>query len=165
VSGPWLRFLDLRIEEDEQRRLRITMDRHRPLAVVERKSMALTEAAIEGSDAMSALVVACAAAQAAAGAARSEAAKLASELVTWQDRDAEWKEATGLMCGGDPGGVEPRHLQEHIQALNRLEQAARAWRTAGGPPHPERVYTDPSDVVEKVMALEEAVDALPPEGE
>jgi hypothetical protein len=57
----------------------------------------------------------------------SKVSDLETELVGWQDRDAEWQTATGLMRGGDPGGVEPRHLQDHIQALSRLEQAARAF--------------------------------------
>lgn len=37
----------------------------------------------------------------------------------------EWQEATGLMCGDDPGGVTPESLRRHLHKLWELECAAR----------------------------------------
>lgn len=31
-------------------------------------------------------------------------------------RDDEWRDASGLLNGGDPGGVEPRHMTEFVNA-------------------------------------------------
>ena len=44
-------------------------------------------------------------------AAIAELARLRDEL---EERDNEWREATGLMVGGDPGGVEPETLRRFI---------------------------------------------------
>jgi hypothetical protein len=82
---------------------------------------------------------------------RARVDDLETELAGCHDRETEWQTATGLTRGGDPGGVEPRHLLEHIKALSRLEQAARAWRTSQ-----EAVAAD---------ILSDAIDALPPVGD
>ncbi len=47
------------------------------------------------------------------------------------DEIVEWKEATGLEVGGDPGGVEPRHLVEHIQQMDKeLDRLKREMNEA-----------------------------------
>lgn len=41
------------------------------------------------------------------------------------EKIAEWKEATGLLRGGDPGGVEPKDLRRFLAKLGAVEKAAR----------------------------------------
>ncbi len=53
-------------------------------------------------------------------------AKLLAEWCRLDDEIVEWKEASGLLAGGDPGGVEPQHLRKHIQMLDDLARAAGA---------------------------------------
>jgi hypothetical protein len=85
---------------------------------------------------------------------------LETELVGWQDRESEWQTATGLTRGGDPGGVEPRHLQEHIMALSRLEQAARVMRRVH-----EGCVMSPGCGSCNRCEFDAAVDALQPDDE
>ena len=50
---------------------------------------------------------------------RAELAKVTAErdalLDAADERDAEWQEATGIICGGDPGGVTPEGLRRFTQ--------------------------------------------------
>lgn len=165
MANPWIRYLDIRIEEDVPRRqLKVTLDRHQPSAVVDRKELGITAVAIESWDALQAMVVSCAASQAAADQARGEACRLRwritdleAELVGWQDTVSEWKDATGLTRGGDPGGVEPEHLRAFIQKASRLELAVRAWAAKGVGKIHESVLT--AEETELLAALA----ALPPQ--
>lgn len=84
---------------------------------------------------------------------RAKVSALETELAAWEDRDAEWKTATGLIDGhGDPDGIEPADLEKHIQSMSRLEQAARAF-----------VMDDVRAIPDLFNALRSAVMALPPE--
>jgi hypothetical protein len=43
-----------------------------------------------------------------------------------------WKEATGLLRGGDPDGVTPEDLAAEIQAHSRLFRDLREFLAVGG---------------------------------
>lgn len=86
-----------------------------------------------------------------------------AEIVSLYYQIAEWKEATGLTRGGDPGGVTPADLRTHIQALSRVERAA--WRLVKMTVH-DRGRCHPSMVGEEtcyLCDLATAVNALPKE--
>jgi hypothetical protein len=38
--------------------------------------------------------------------------------------DEAWKDATGLLVGGDPGGVTPETLRRYIDVVDRIARAA-----------------------------------------
>jgi hypothetical protein len=42
------------------------------------------------------------------------------------DEECEWKEASGLMAGGDPGGVTPELLSEHQGMASEVIGAAES---------------------------------------
>lgn len=57
---------------------------------------------------------------------RDEALNRASALEDeYADSDGQWKDATGLLVGGDPDGVTPGHLRRHIQ---RADRTIAAWK-------------------------------------
>lgn len=57
---------------------------------------------------------------------RDEALNRASALEDeYADSDGQWKDATGLLVGGDPDGVTPGHLRQHIQ---RADRTIAAWK-------------------------------------
>lgn len=41
------------------------------------------------------------------------------------EQKQEWQEATGLLNGGDPGGVTPEHLREYIGRADSLIRQCR----------------------------------------
>lgn len=76
----WIRYLDIRIEYlAATNELRIKLDGHKPEAIVSRRDIGFTDNAVEDWDDLRALVVSCAALQAAANTARIESEKLRSE--------------------------------------------------------------------------------------
>lgn len=44
-----------------------------------------------------------------------------------EDEICEWQEATGLLCGGDPGGVTPKLLAEHQGMASDVIVAAQRF--------------------------------------
>lgn len=49
------------------------------------------------------------------------------KLVDAADEIIAWKEATGLMCGGDADGVTPEILERHQTMTRTIVDAAREW--------------------------------------
>lgn len=48
------------------------------------------------------------------------------------DDECEWQEASGLMAGGDPGGVTPELLREHQGMAGDVINAAHRFMEARG---------------------------------
>ena len=65
---------------------------------------------------------------------RDEAARLTRELAEERERVEAWRSASGLVgihsngCEGDPGDVEPHHLERH---LNEQEERVERLRAEG----------------------------------
>lgn len=49
------------------------------------------------------------------------------KMVDAADEIIAWKEATGLMCGGDADGVTPKILERHQTMTRTIVDAAREW--------------------------------------
>lgn len=56
-------------------------------------------------------------------------AESAEQLLAKEEAEVDaWKEATGLLVGGDPGGVEPHHLSKEMQLHSTLfRRVSDAW--------------------------------------
>jgi len=50
--------------------------------------------------------------------------ELTENLEAAEDEIIAFKEASGLTCGGDPGGVTPDMVRDHMRALGDILQAA-----------------------------------------
>lgn len=92
TRGEWVRYMDIRLEDNPvTRQLRVTLDRHQPSAVVERRDMYITDQCIAYMDEMQALVIACRAAQVAAEAARKEIERLDRQVERYRQSDRDWR--------------------------------------------------------------------------
>lgn len=88
----WVRYMDIHVEENAQRReLRITVDRHQPGDVVQRRDMAITDDAIEHMDQVEALVVALRLAQVAVKSAKDEVRRQDAQIARYRQSDRDWR--------------------------------------------------------------------------
>lgn len=91
------------------------------------------------------------------------------------DESVEWKEATGLEVGGDPGGVTPKHLREFIQEQDakltsaqqeslRLREAIQGARNSLATIRSGKYAIDGymRDMADASRALDDALSLTPP---
>lgn len=92
TRGEWVRYLDIHIEEDAQRReLRITIDRHQPGAIVHRRDMAITDEAIRHMDHVEAMAFALRAAQLQVDNLVKEVVYQNAQLDRYRQSDRDWR--------------------------------------------------------------------------
>lgn len=138
----WVRWLDIHIEEDyPQRMLRITVDRHRPGAVIMRRDMAITDDVIEHMDQVEALVVSLAAVQAANKVHLDEVKRQDAQLDRYRQSDRDWRwrdwinswRMVGLAYAADTGLRARRRFSALLDSIDNLrwESFVNAWRMIG----------------------------------